>query len=189
MSGTQGRGGLHLQDLLDRCAIDLDTGCWRWKGAASAYGTVPMVHVPAGSAQELGEGSRPARRVAWQLAGGKLPKGQQVYQHGCTDPLCIAPVHAKAGTVAERGAYHRRTGQQRGDPLRSAAQVRAARTKSNTTPVEVVRQVEQALAAGGKVRQLAGEFHLARRTVETIRKRNHVHQQALAKGASVFHQA
>lgn len=176
-----------LQDLLDRCALDADMGCWVWRGATNNRGKVPVVKVPLGAVPELGGGARPARRVAWLLSGGRVSVGQQVYQYGCRDPLCIAPAHARAGTVAERGAYVRSTGQQRGDPQRSAANVRSALSSANTTPASVVRQVERGLAAGATVRQMASEFRLAQGTVQTIRKRTHVHQRALAKGASVFH--
>ena len=179
-----------LQDVMDRCVVDVEVGCWRWGMAVAAHG-VPMLRVRDGVIAAMQAGMQPARRVAWGLAGCRLPAAWVVYQdwEKCTDPLCIAPAHSRAGTWAQRGKDQAASGKLRGDPRRSAAAVRASLVSGRTTPADVVRAIEVELAAGRRQADIAAQFGCDPDTVSKINCRRHPHQRAVARGASVFHQA
>lgn len=77
-------GGVRtLEDLHARCE---EVGeCWEWQRCIAA-GRVPQVG--------FNGRPRPARRVAWEMVHGPVPKGKHI-THSCGNYKCINPAHAK----------------------------------------------------------------------------------------------
>jgi hypothetical protein len=82
------------QRLKSKLVLDPDTGCHLWTGTEKGgYGQIAIC----------------ARRLAWELANGPIPRGMQVL-HRCDEPRCCNPDHLFLGTQAENMADMRRKG-------------------------------------------------------------------------------
>lgn len=187
----QHRGGVRtLQDLLLRCIVDDETGCWHWRQAVSTWrgGSVPMVHVPAGIVQGIDEQATiPAARAAWLLSGRRLRPGHIVWRHVCGSGTCINPAHCRSGTRSVALKAVAATGRNRGRPER-AAQNALARLRM-AKPAEIVLQAEAMFAAGKLQKDVRAELGLSQRTAAAIRQGLHPNssgRQHLVRGASVF---
>lgn len=111
-------GGVRtLDDLMLRCHVDADTGCWHWRGAMQTRSN--------GSSEPrvwLADECRTVtiRRAAWLLAGKReLRNGETVWCR-CRCENCGNPAHMSAGTKAQWGAWVHQRGHLRGRPERSA---------------------------------------------------------------------
>jgi len=88
-----------------RCDIDMETGCWIWKGEKdkSGYGLVTL--------KALGGKSKKVHRVMHALHIGKIPDGYEVdhvYAKGCRSRSCCFPKHLEAVTPEEnKRRYHK----------------------------------------------------------------------------------
>lgn len=174
-----------LNDVLDRCQRDDETGCWVWRGSCTADG-VPVATIAAGVMPDGSSGVMGVRRVAWLLAGRKLAAGQVVYQCGCDNKRCVLPEHAGAGTRAEAGAALRLSGRLRDLPHRRAHGVRSALNSPRTLSAEVVARIEAGLREGRLQRELAAEVGCYPTTICKVNARRHIRQRTQARGASVF---
>lgn len=174
-----------LAHVLDRCAVDDETGCWVWRGACTGD-SVPVANIAAGVLADGSHGVMGVRRVAWLLAGRRLPAGHVVYQLQCTNKRCVLPDHAEAGTRAQVGAAQRLSGRLRDQPHRRAHGVRSALHSPRTLSAEVVSQIEQGLQAGKLHRELAAEVGCYPTTICKVKARRHIRQRTQARGASVF---
>jgi hypothetical protein len=69
--------------------VEVDKGCWLWKGAIlkTGYGA-------------FDRGPLKSHRVSFELFRGKIPKGKFVC-HSCDMPSCVNPGHLWAGTNSE----------------------------------------------------------------------------------------
>ena len=187
---TPNRGGVRtLQDLMLRCTVDDETGCWLWAMAAvNPRGAVtPMVHVAAGVAGQAVGATIPAARVAWLLSGRRLEPGHVVWRHVCGSGMCINPEHCRAGTRSTALKAVAATGRNRGKPERAAKNA-LARLRM-VKPVDVVRQAEAMFAEGKLQKVVRAELGLSQKTAAAIRQGLHPHssgRQHLVRGASVF---
>jgi hypothetical protein len=179
-------GVRHLQDVLDRCEVDDETGCWHWLGAMSTKrngSRTPHVDVAPGV---IGPHrvSTSGARVAWLLSGRKVAKGQNVWRTcGCSD--CCNPQHGKAGTKAEEGAWFAASGLLKGHPHRAAAGKRAA--AGRVVPPEKVARVLELVESGAPVAQIVADVGLHKGTISRIRNNRHASQRPpIISGASVF---
>ena len=81
-----------LEGLRRSCVVDIETGCWLWRGAlARGYGKVwdPRTHKKA-----------LVHRLAFVLAGGVIPGGYQL-DHLCRVRRCFCPAHLRPVTQQE----------------------------------------------------------------------------------------
>ena len=108
-----------LPDLLARCEVCEDTGCWEWLGCMSNKGKTPSVRLGGNSAKN-------ARGAARLLSGKKLLKGYRtIAGEGCS-VRCINPAHTWHVTAAKfMRTYTLTKGRQ--SPVQYAAIVAASR--------------------------------------------------------------
>ncbi len=185
------RGVRNLEDLRQRCVIEEETGCWVWKAAMSRslkrkVAPSPRVWIP--DPKTLGDGVlMTAGRAAWLLSGRKLAAGQVVWRSVCNRSECINPAHGRAVTRAEMHSGIAAAGFNRGQPERSAINLRSCMRMA--TPVDKVREIEAAFKAGSNCKQVRARFGIAQETAAAVRDGRHVHssqRRALVPMASVF---
>ena len=193
--GVRDSGGVRgLGDILARCKVNDETGCWEWTGAMSyprGYPT-PNVHLGAGA---LGSGTKSntisAARAAWLLAGRPLKRGHVVWRHICMADqhgLCVNPAHARSGTRQQMCAAMVASGHNRGSDLRRL--VNAKNRAPMIKPAEVVRKAEAMFDSGATTKAVCEALKLTGETARAIRLRQHPHSTGrvnVLPGASVFH--
>lgn len=161
-----------LADLLDRCRVDEETGCWLWAGAMSKG-------VPRIWSSLLGK-TVTGGRLAWQLAHGEEPPtGMTVYRDQLCAARCVNPEHLKEGTKAESGAALRASGKLRGDPRRAAQCLRNGMRQSKGSPQ--LRAL--ILASDEPATHLAPKLGLSHTTISLVRQGK---RWAGLAGSSVF---
>lgn len=91
MAGIVDSRGTIRDRLLERIAVDLDTGCWNWTGAISAgrYGSIYY----QGRMQK-------AHRIAYRMVRGRIPHGMDL-DHLCRNAKCVNPQHLDPVTRSE----------------------------------------------------------------------------------------
>jgi hypothetical protein len=186
----RGDGVRTLQDIKNRCVIDVETGCWRWSMAMSNNGKpgssmTPRVSVPPGViGPNRSTSSTP--RVAWLLSGKTLGEKHLVWRT-CRCDECCAPHHLIAGTRAQEGVWMARSGHRRGKPDRTAVNLR--NMLKMATPPHVVQRVEAMFAQGMLQKEISAATGLRSETLRRIRLGQHVNsskRQRLVAQASVF---
>lgn len=81
-----------VASFLSRVEIKEPNDCWLWKGCTYNCGY--------GSFSWRGK-MRGANRIAWEIANGQeVPEGLDIL-HSCDTPLCVNPMHLRAGTHQE----------------------------------------------------------------------------------------
>lgn len=92
--GVDGGGIRGLDDVMDRCRIDEDTGCWNWalSISTSRRGSVlPVAWWPEAGAV------RSVLRIAWKYGRGQ-EIGSRIVWRKCANDLCCNPDHLMAGS-------------------------------------------------------------------------------------------
>ena len=182
-----GRGIYTLADLRDRCRIDSETGCWNWSLTTSggkSGSVVPRVSIPVGVIGNDVLKHVTGPRASWLLSGRSMRDGWVAWRT-CHNPLCLNPVHIKAGTHADEGQWRRDTGTWRGDPLRSRANMTSARKRA--LPPHSVEAIEAMLSESMTRSAIESATGVTRTTIQRIADGKHIHQRAgLVRGASVF---
>lgn len=171
-------GGIRtLEHLKDRCYVDPDTACWHWKGALSdGYPHVWMTCPETGK-----QGSRSGTRAALLLSGRPIPKGHIAYRR-CDHLDCVNPAHISTGTKKEWGKWVQKTGKQKGNLQRTAANTANARRTRAKLSVEIVREIRSSNESGVA---LAARLGVCSQTISRVRTgRAWVDQ--VATNASVF---
>ena len=171
-------GGIRdLQGLQDRCYVDSDTGCWRWRmcvrqGAACVHLVSPL------------DGKRYTMRgprAAWLLRFKAEPaKGLFVWA-SCFQSDCCNPAHMRASTPAEQGRAIAEAGFLKGKPQRIAANRRIVREKLAKLDPEKVREIR---GSSGTLKEIARRYGISVSHASKIR-RGKAWQEA-ANAASVF---
>lgn len=77
--------------FVQRCVVDVDSGCWNWIGGKVGMG-YPKVYTRSGSAR--------GNRVVWELWNGPIPDGMIVC-HKCDNSGCCNPDHLFIGTHSD----------------------------------------------------------------------------------------
>lgn len=121
-------GGIHeLDDVLARCWVNEETGCWEWR-QSFAMGR-PGSRVPvAWFAKKARVMS--VMRIVWDMTHA-APFGKRLVWRKCQCDTCVNPKHLRAGTRKEWGAWMVENGKQR--TKQTTADRRAARIASGTT--------------------------------------------------------
>ena len=107
-----------------------------------------------------------ARRLAYELAGRKLPEGEIVVAV-CAEPRCVAPKHLRAVTRKENWAKRAKLGLVASGKVLSARTTRSARSRSKLT-IETVRAIRARYAEGVVQRRIAEEFGISFSQVNKI---------------------
>jgi len=127
--------------------------CWEWTGYKNekGYGIINL------------RGERVmAHRMAYELAGGTIPKGLFVLHH-CDNPGCVRPKHLFVGTLADNNADMDRKGRgRRGHNMPGIGNHRAVLTEDD---VRAIRASDES----GPV--LGARYGVTRNQVWAIRKR------------------
>ena len=190
MSTKRYGGCKTLADILDRCRVDTETGCWLWAQCVlSKRGTTtPVAHLGAGALGSTGKGnSMTAAKAAWLLAGKPLEPGHVVWRHVCRAGLCVNPAHCRAGTRSEMHATVAATGRNKGTPGRAA--INTINRQSMLTPIDKVRIAESMFDAGSLQKDVQAALGITQKTAAAIRLGRHPHsvgRQRLVANASVF---
>jgi hypothetical protein len=127
--------------------------CWEWTGYKNekGYGVINL------------RGERVmAHRMAYELAGGTIPKGLFVLHH-CDNPGCVRPKHLFVGTLADNNADMDRKGRgRRGHNMPGTGNHRAKLTEDDIRAI-------RASPENGQV--LADRYGVAREHIWAIRQR------------------
>lgn len=101
-----------LSRLLQKCEVDLATGCWMWTGRRNhgGYGTWTL---------SVGGKTKTyrAHRLSYELHAEEIPHGMFIC-HRCDTPACINPDHLFIGTPKDNVADMDAKGRGRREPPR-----------------------------------------------------------------------
>lgn len=103
--------------------------------------------------------SHAARRVAYMLSFGDIPRGQCVL-HRCDNPACINPVHLFLGTLADNNADRKRKG-------RNSCRVGEKNTCVKLSP-EAIQVIREAYRTGRSQRSIGEDFGICQQQVSAI---------------------
>lgn len=179
--------GVHkLPDLLGRCTVDEDTGCWIWRAGASdrnaaTRSPVPVLWYPP--EQRITQ----AARAAWLLAGFPLEPGEIVFRYTCMNGMCVHPLHGAAGTRSDMNQRRAETGLLKADAAKRSAlsRARAAMMLSPERVASIEALIDEQL---GPV-AIARAAGVCLDTVKAIERGTHPYSRGRARelpGASVF---
>jgi len=154
-------GARTSEDVMGRCVIDADTGCWHLRtarGKPQKKGRTSRIWIH-------GRGQVSATRAVWELThAGKLPAHRRAVRM-CESFDCANPAHIKALTHSEFqrhviGGWHDMT------PARQANLLRIARARRRFTPEQVAEIRHSTLSVAAMARKLG----CSRCAVQDIRK-------------------
>lgn len=123
-----------VEDLMARCWVDPDTGCWHWRFARDSKALPSLRLAPLNRTVSLGV-------AACYFATGAAPKPGQMWHCTCTTPNCANPEHRRAGDRSSqmRAASLTRTPLQR---ARISAGKRAASHLTDGQRAEIAGSTE-----------------------------------------------
>ena len=147
-----------LDDLMQRCFVDPDTGCWHWRG--TFFKGEPKVWLA--DYRTVTGGARAAVILSTKRTIGP---GQVAWRYRCHSKDCVSPQHIRVGTKAEHGAWQAQHGVLKGLPSKIAASTRQGRARSKVT--EELAELIRASDKPGRV--LAAELGLSDQTISKIR--------------------
>lgn len=124
--------------------------CWLWVGARGrdGYGVF-----------KFQQKTDKAHRVSWMLHNGAIPIGMHIL-HRCDVPWCVNPCHLFPGTPRQNVLDMFAKGRNSNPP-------RDGKRKLSNTEANDVRE---RYSCGVSIRQLAGEYKVARNTIRLIIK-------------------
>lgn len=134
--------------LLRRLVYD-PSGCLLWTGSqtSTGYGQINVNGHP-----------EKVHRVSYRLYVGPIPEGELV-RHTCDTPLCGAPTHLAAGTVADNADDM---------VVRGRSLVGSRQPNAKLTEADVIAMLD-AMAGGTSASTLAGRYGVSEGAVLMIR--------------------
>ncbi|MDE2434598.1 MAG: hypothetical protein KGN37_17350 [Burkholderiales bacterium] len=153
-----------LDDVLGRCRVDEESGCWVWGGKAKCG--YPSLYAPDYTRHNGELRPQYGRRAVWHIANGKaITAGWRVFGV-CGNPLCLNPDHARAMRPGLRGDQVARSGMLKGRPRRQAANRLNTRKQAKTTP-ELIQHI---LSSREKGMHLARQLGISQQLVSRVRR-------------------
>ena len=158
MVGTDAGGIRTLDDVLGRCRVNEETGCWEWAGAAARSGekfVVPVAWWPA--ARRVVS----VLRIAFSLTHA-VPLGKRLVWRTCGCETCVNPKHLRAGTRKDWGVWVVKSRGARGVPIRKP------RPKPENTKLSP-RMAEEIRASNLTGSALAKQYGVSQTTISRVR--------------------
>lgn len=156
-----------IKDLLDRCRVDAETGCWIWTGAVA--NTTPSMRIPA-----LGRTVGAGVAICF-LTTGKLPDDGVIWHRTCRTKFCVCPSHRTPGSRGSQMDFQR--GQPK--PLLVRARIAAARRAHSDVPESAIEEIRSSTETG---LALAARLGISHTHVCRIRR----HEARCSFGMSAF---
>lgn len=137
--GTHLNGIRTVADLMDRCRVDPDTGCWHLALCFSQGAPrVVMPHPTTGKLTHVR-----GRRAALLLQRGRdLPPGHQAWRRECCESAdCVNPAHARSGPRDQYAAWVKRSGLHKNNPKRALAMKRLWENRPRVLNADMRREI------------------------------------------------
>lgn len=137
------RGLSTIEDVRERCYIDVLTECWHWRGSMKVDPKgrrVPCMWVFDTARDKFRTMSGPM--AVLELTGRRTPEMDRGWRT-CLCDDCVNPAHIAGGTIDDWGAWIRANGVWKNSPARVVAGRKAARARSTLT-IEQVQKVRAA---------------------------------------------
>ena len=163
--------GVHsLNDILLRCIVDEETGCWLWQGTRAGGCSPSMWYPPMGKAVAGGV-------VLYHLLHGEVLRKGNYFHRTCQSGECMNPAHRRVGT---------RSSQMKNAQLTRSVQERAAIARTRRASSRVLTD------------EIVADIRSSDETLEQVSKRLGIHLSTASRirrgemwvdfkrGASVF---
>jgi hypothetical protein len=139
--GTHLDGIRTLEDLMSKCYVDPDTGCWHCRTHKDKSGSPQVRFVTPDTHKETK--SRGRRAALYLATGAPVPQHLVAFaKSGCHSLDCVNPEHTRSGTKVQWGKAMAYRGVLKGRPAKIAANQIISGRKRIFTP-EQVREIRR----------------------------------------------
>lgn len=147
-----------LDDVMQRCYVDPDSGCWLWRGAKYHGAGYPLARLSRNDAPGAARNAPVAQLIYALTHGGQWAPAGTYYWTRCGHTACLAPKHQMHGSCKQRWAWLIEQGWRR-SPAHEAALLRGVKQsqarRQATAPTHPPARPRRTAVRGASV------FHLA----------------------------